>query len=103
MSLPAGWTNPVTAPPGQIQKAVDPGALLPSRVDLLRSRLEFQRQLLQAGHRRFTPIQVTPEGVIFDGHHGARAAAELNRNVDVRVVKFKVPPVAASILHLLVR
>jgi hypothetical protein len=103
MTFPAGWITPITVPPGQAQSGVDPQALLPSRHDLSRVRLEGQRALLLAGTPRLTPIQVTPDGVIWDGHHAVRAAAEEGRTVDVRVVPITVPPAAASILQLPVR
>jgi hypothetical protein len=82
---------------------VDPQLLLPSRLDLVRERLDFQRQLLQAGRPRRTPIQVTAEGVIWDGHHGARAAAERGLKVDVLVVAQQVPPSGLTLLQLPVR
>src|SRR5688500_14847095 len=99
MTLPAGWQNPITAQPGQTQAGVDPQALLPSRHDLLRVRLEAQRMLLLAGTPRQTPIQVTPDGVIWDGHHAVRAAAEEGRPVEVLVIRWRVAPVASSILQ----
>jgi hypothetical protein len=103
MSSPAGWQNPITAQPGQVQRGVDPTRLLPARGDLVRARLEFQRTLLLSGAKRATPIQVTPDGVIYDGHHATRAAAEEGRTIDVLVIAAAVKPSAASILHLPVR
>src|SRR5437588_6379860 len=76
MILPAGWQNPITVAPGQVQTGVDARLLLPGRHDLERVRLEFQRSLQQSGRRRYTPIKVTRGGVIWDGHHAVRAAAE---------------------------
>jgi hypothetical protein len=95
-----GWQNPITLPAGRVQAGVDPGTLLPSRPDLIRGRLDFQRQLLRGGAPRLTPIQVTTDGVIFDGHHAVRAAAEEGGLVDVKVVAFRVPLAADSILDL---
>jgi hypothetical protein len=103
MTFPAGWMTPITVPPGQTQAGVDPRALLPSRHDLSRGRLEAQRALLLAGTPRLTPIQVTPDGVVWDGHHAVRAAAEVGRTVDVRVVPITVPPVVTPIMQLPVR
>ena len=74
MVLPPGWQNPITVPAGQIQKGVDPLQLLPARRDLSAARLAFQRALLLSGGVRFTPIKVTHQGVIYDGHHMVRAA-----------------------------
>jgi hypothetical protein len=52
---------------------------------------------------RFSPVQVTPDGVIFDGHHMVRAAAEDGKLIDVRVVSISQPPVGELILDLPVR
>jgi hypothetical protein len=103
MPIPAGWQNPITIPPGQTQKGVDPKSLLPSRGDLVRVRLEAQRTLLLSGTPRLTPIQVTSAGVIFDGHHMVRAAAEEGKLIDVRAVAIPQPPVGDMILDLPVR
>lgn len=103
MVPPPGWQNPITAQPGQIQKAVDPRRLLPSRRDLVEARVDFQRALLRSGKTRFTPIQVTSDGVIHDGHHGVRAAAEEMMSVDVVVVVPWLSPSASSVLDLPMR
>jgi hypothetical protein len=103
MSWPAGWQNPITVVAGQIQAGVDARLLLPARTDLLQERLDFQRGLLLAGKARLTPIQVTAEGVIWDGHHGVRAAAERGDPVDVLVVPGAIPPCGLLILQLPVR
>jgi hypothetical protein len=103
MSASGSWHNPITAGPGVIQTGVDPALLLPSRRDLIRTRLEAQRLLIQTGQRRHTMIQVTPDGVIYDGHHGVRAAAEQGVTVDVLVIDQQVPPSGLSILALPVR
>ena len=103
MSFPPGWQNPIFRPPGQVQPAVDPTRLLPSRTDLIRARVEHQRALLRAGTRRHSPVQVTPDGVIIDGHHMARAAAEEGKMIDVAVVPWSEAPSGDSILNLPVR
>jgi hypothetical protein len=103
MSPPPGWQNPITAAAGQAQTGIDARLLLPGRIDLIRVRLEFQRSLQQAGRKRHTPIQVTRGGVIWDGHHAVRAAAEAGMEVDVLVVDQDAPPAAVSILDLPVR
>jgi hypothetical protein len=46
---------------------------------------------------------VTRGGVIWDGHHAVRAAAEAGAMVDVLVVGITATPTAASILDLPVR
>lgn len=100
MTIPPGWQNPITAAPGQMQADVDPLALLPSRPDLSRVRLDIQQGLLDAGQQRSAPIQVTADGVIWDGHHAVRLAAEQGGKVSVLVVNVKQKPTAASILDL---
>jgi hypothetical protein len=100
MTIPAGWQNPITAQVGQLQASVDPLLLLPSRVDLSQVRLDIQQGLLDSGTQRSTPIRVAPDGVIWDGHHAVRLAAEQGSTLTVQVVKFKLTPTAASILDL---
>jgi hypothetical protein len=103
MLIPAGWKNPITVAPGQMQRGAAATVLLPSRTDLGRARLESQRQLLRSGTPRFSPAQVSPDGVIFDGHHMVRAAAEEGKLIDVRVVGISQPPAGELILNLPVR
>jgi hypothetical protein len=103
MPIPPNWQNPITAAPGQDQRGVAPARLLPSRGDLVRLRLESQRRLLLSGTARFTPVRVTPDGVIFDGHHMVRAAAEEGKLIDVRVVAIPQPPTGDLIQDLPVR
>jgi hypothetical protein len=103
MSAAGSWQNPITVAPGQIQHAVNPLLLLPSRRDLIRVRLETQRSLLQARVTRHTMIRMTRDGVIYDGHHGVRAAAEQEMSVDVLVIDQQIPPSGPSILALPVR
>jgi len=101
--IPPGWINPITSPPGEFQIGVDPRGLLPSRLDLVKMRLEFQRGLLLAGVARFTPIRVTSAGVIVDGHHAVRASAEEGRVIEVLVASELVAARSDSILNLPVR
>ena len=103
MVFPANWQNPISAQSGQFQANVDPLLLLPSRQDLSQFRLDIQMQLLDAGTQRHIPIKVTTDGVIWDGHHAIRVAAERGIPVIVLVVSQKVNPTASSILDLLVR
>lgn len=103
MGPPPGWQNPISVAPGKMQYGVDPLLLLPSRPDLTQGSLDLQRSLLLAGLPRRTPIQVTRDGVIWDGHHAVRLAAEDGRKVDVKVVPLKELPSAPSILALPVR
>jgi hypothetical protein len=101
--MPSGWSNPITAMPGQMQRGVDAAQLLPSRPDLLQSRLTQQRGLFQTQTPRWTPIQVTAGGVIWDGHHAVRIVAENGTTVDVLVVPGSIPPTGLTILQLPVR
>jgi hypothetical protein len=103
VSAPGGRKNPIIAAVGQTQSGVDPRELLPGRGDLTRVRLDAQRRLIQSATPRWTPIQVTPDGVIWDGHHGARAAAERALAVDVLVVAQQAPPSGIDLLQLPVR
>ena len=103
MSPPPGWQNPIFAAAGQVQRNVEARLLLPSRRDLLKVRLAYQRALIQSGQRRMSPIQVTLGGVIFDGHHAVRVAAEQGGNIDVLVIDQEVPPAGSYILDLPVR
>jgi hypothetical protein len=103
MASPPGWQNPITTAPGQFQNGVDASLLLPSRPDLSQARLAAQRSLKQAKQPRYTPIQVTPQGVIWDGHHAVRVAAEDGDVVNVKVIDQSVAPVGLTILQLPVR
>ncbi len=103
MTPPPGWRNPIAAVPGQVQRGVDPSLLLPSRSDLAAPRLALQRGLIRAGVPRHTPLQVTPAGVIWDGHHAIRIAAEDGRTVEVLVVAVTLAPSGLTILQLPVR
>jgi hypothetical protein len=100
MELPGNRPNPISGSPGQIQKGVDPKMLRPTRKDLIASRLEFQRQLLLSDQSRFTPIIVSQEGVIIDGHHAVRAAAEEGRTLDVMISTLLANARSDSILDL---
>ena len=103
MSSQDDWQNPITAQPGQFQSDVDPASLRPARSDLIRSRLEFQRNLIRSKRTRYTPIQVSQDGVIIDGHHYARAAAEEGQLVEVLVSGFSAAACAVSVLELPLR
>lgn len=92
--------NPIAVGVGESQIGVDPNLLRPFRSDLLRSRLDLQIQLQTTGISRFTPIKVNLEGVIVDGHHAVRVAAELGQSVDVLVVEVDVAPSGMRILEL---
>lgn len=103
MDSPANDPNPIMTPAGQVQEGVDPLRLRPVRNDLIRTRLEHQRSLLRTGVPRWTPIQVSCEGVILDGHHAVRAAAEEGCTVNVLVADLSIPGKSCSILDLDVR
>lgn len=103
MGDPAGWTNPITGQPGDFQSGVDPVRLRPSRPDLVSWRVELQRQLLRAGSPRHTPLKVTIDGVIVDGHHAVRAAAEEGATVEVLISGFPTKGRPGTILDLPLR
>jgi ParB-like chromosome segregation protein Spo0J len=103
MDPPANWQNPITTPPGQVQRSVDPNELRPSRGDLIASRLKLQHQLLTSGQSRWILIMVSQDGVIIDGHHAVRAAAEQGQTIDVVVSNLPVPAQGLSILDLPIR
>jgi hypothetical protein len=100
MNFPPNWHSPITAQPGHLQANVDPMLVLPSRADLSRVRLDMQQALLDAGIDRSTPIEVTPDGVIWDGHHAVRIAAEKGMPIIVKIVNVRVDPTASSIMDL---
>jgi hypothetical protein len=103
MSAPEGWTNPITRQPGELQTGVAPARLWPSRPDLASARVEFQRSLLRTGSPRYTPIQVTIDGVIIDGHHAVRAAAEEGLTIEVLISALPVKGRSETILDLPLR
>ncbi len=78
--------NSAEAEVGQTVQGVDPTSLQAGRGNLVKSRLQVQRQLVDSETPRYTPIEVTKDGVIWDGNHGVRAAAEGRKAVDVVVV-----------------
>ncbi len=100
VNLPANWQNPMTVSPGQLQSDVNPLQLLPSRADLSQMRLDIQQALRDAGIERGTPIEVTADGVIWDGHHAVRVAGATGKLVTVKVVAVRLNPTAASIMDL---
>jgi RHS repeat-associated protein len=81
-----GISFPVGAQPGTVVEGVDASTLQAGRASLSATRLAAQQDLLEQGTARATPIQATPEGVIWDGNHGAAAAAAAGTPVPVQVV-----------------
>jgi hypothetical protein len=103
MSQSGGWRNPIVVGPGKQQTDVDPSQLRPARGDLIRSRVEFQRSLIRGRRARLTPIQVSEQAVIIDGHHYVRAAAEEGILIEVVVSSLSALPKAGSVLDLPLR
>lgn len=103
MNPPPGWSNPIRVSAGQVQAGIDAIALLPSRGDLLRFQLDHQRLLRRSQIARYTPIKVTVDGIIWDGHHAVRVAAEEGTQVDVLVVLDVAAWSGKTILQLPVR
>jgi hypothetical protein len=85
---------PANAQAGQTFTNINPNTLQAGRGDLVAGRLATQQQLIQQGTPRTTPIKVTPDGVIWDGNHGARAAAQVGVPVTVEVIQLPpgIPP-----------
>ena len=68
-------------------QTVDPKLLTPGeQTALCEARLNNQKELIENGITRETPIKVYQNGVISDGHHGSAAAAAAGKSVEVRVV-----------------
>jgi hypothetical protein len=88
-----GPANPITASPGFPQRGVDPTALRAgNQTSLEASRIANQKALILSGTPRFDPIVVTRDGVVIDGAHAVRAAAELGQTVDVVVSPVNMTP-----------
>jgi YD repeat-containing protein len=85
-----GIPFPKGTKPGQMVRNVDPVSLTAGRRDLVLSKLSGQRDLVRNGITRHHPIQVTSDGIIYEGNHGVRAAAEKGVSVDVEVVDMPV-------------
>ena len=76
---------------GVVLHGIDPATLQSNRPELELSRLQLQHQLIASGQRRRTLIQVNRDGIIIQGNHGARAAAEMGLPIDVIVVDLPYP------------
>jgi len=72
-------------------RGVDPWTLRAGRVNLVIGALMRQRRLAAARITRHTMIKVTADGVLWDGNHAVKVAMELNRAVDIEVVKGQRP------------
>ena len=93
-STARAWTMQVFIPgtaSGQIVADVDPDTLFAGRDSLENSRLIVQRELIERGIRRFTIIEVNRDGVVLNGNHGVRAAAEAGTAVSVLVRDLPLP------------
>jgi len=87
-----GTPFPQNAHPGQTFSNINPVSLQAGRSDLVAGRLAQQQWLIQQGILRTTLIQVTTDGVIWDGNHGAAAAAQAGMSVTVEVVNGTLKP-----------
>lgn len=84
-----------------IIEGVDPSILKVGEQQMLDPRrLDLQRELIKNNIERKTVIKVTKEGIIEDGHHGARAAAEVGKYVDVEVVSRTISSTNTPILKM---
>jgi hypothetical protein len=75
------------AEPGRVLTGIDPVSLKAGRANLVRGRLQLQLALMRQQIERWTPIEVTRSGVVYDGNHAVRSAAEMGVTVDVLVTK----------------
>lgn len=83
--------DPKQAVKGTVLTGIDPATLQSNREELDQSRIDTQRDLIRRGIRRQTLIQVNLDGVIIQGNHGARAAAEAGVAIDVEVIDLPHP------------
>ena len=83
--------DPAKAIPGTILRDVDAASLQSSKNRLVQWRLDDQHSLLATNTPRWDMIEVSRDGVILAGHHGARAAAERSLSLDVLVRDLPIP------------
>jgi hypothetical protein len=86
-----GAPFPNNATAGQTLGGIDPSSLQAGRANLWQSRLTTQQNLVTGQVPRANPITVTPQGVIYNGNHGARAAAEAGVSISVEVIDETIP------------
>ena len=88
----------------RIIEGVDPNTLKVGNQQTLDPvRLNQQKNLIKNGIERNTLIQVTKDGVIYDGHHGVRAALEMGKYIDVEIVPQTIMPSNIPISKLPIR
>jgi hypothetical protein len=78
--------DPKSVKAGETVEGTDPRTLTAGRPALIKSRLDAQRSLISQGIVRFTPIVVTTQGIVYDGNHAVRAAADMGVSITVVVV-----------------
>jgi hypothetical protein len=83
--------DPKLAVAGAILRGIDASTLFAGREPLIQWRIADQHQLIATNTPRWDMIQVSCQGVIIAGNHGARAAAEAGVPVDVVVIDFPQP------------
>ncbi|MCE9553164.1 MAG: hypothetical protein K8T91_07270 [Planctomycetes bacterium] len=100
--MPPGKPLPIGVVAGDIIEDVDARTLQASRLDLWSENIEIQESLIAAQISRDTLIQVTKNGIIWDGHHGAAAAARRGLSITVEIVDFigSAPSPKGEILNL---
>jgi hypothetical protein len=72
---------------GDVREGVDPATLIAGRPFLVGSRLRLQQQVRQAKTKRYTPITITMEGIVYDGNHAVRVALDEGESVDVAIIQ----------------
>lgn len=83
--------DPKMAVPGAILRGIDASTLFAGREPLIQWRIADQHRLIATNTPRWDMIEVSCDGVIISGNHGARAAAEARVPVDVLVIDFPQP------------
>jgi hypothetical protein len=91
--------DPKQARHGIVLHGIDPATLRSNKTELEQWRVELQRQLIADGIKRHSLIQVNCEGIILEGNHGARAAADAGVPVNVQVIDLPHPS-TGSILDI---
>ena len=83
--------DPVQAKHRVVLQGIDAATLRSNKTFLEEWRLELQRQLIANGIKRSSLIKVNCQGIILEGNHGARVAAEMGVPVEVLVVDMPHP------------
>ena len=86
--VPFGSRNAI---PGKVLRGIDASTLFDGLEPLKRGRIDDQLKLIATNQTRWDMIEISIQGVILSGNHGARAAAEADVPIDVLVRDFYLP------------